>query len=167
MPGFLAGISPALLIVLLALLCCGSFGVLWLIGASSNHSTSSSSSQATSTTAHGYALPPPPPAPTYSKQEIESAVLDTCKKAVKKDLKDPDSAKFSHDWKVWIVTQRDRPPKVSNYHPENGDKLYSAAGGVNATNGFGGYIGDEMWGCDAVVNTSGSGNVHANAYPLS
>lgn len=166
MPGFLAGISPALRIVLLPLFCCGSCGVLGLIGACSNHSTSSSS-QATSTTAQGYALPPPPPAPTYSEQEIESAVLDACKKAVKKDLKDPDGVMFSGDWKVWIVTQRERPPKVSNYHPENGDNLYSAAGSVNAKNGFGGYTGDEMWGCDAAVNTSGRGSVHANAYPLS
>jgi hypothetical protein len=161
LPGFLAGISPALLIIGLPLVCCGGCGVLAMIGGLSHHDTSNSS-QSTSTTAHAYTPPPPP---TYSEQELETAVLNTCKKAVKKDLKDPDSAKFGDDWKVWIVTQQDQPPKVSNYHPENGDKLYSSVGSVNAKNGFGGYTGDQLWGCDAVVNVNGN-DVHAVPYPL-
>ena len=151
------------------LLCCGGCGVLGLIGALSDHGTSSSN-QSTSTTTQAYAAAPTTTYTytyTYSEQEIESRVLELCKKAVKKDLKDPDSAKFGDDWKAWIVTNTDQPPKVSNYHPENGDKLYAAAGSVNAKNGFGGYTGDQMWGCDAVVNTIGSGNVRTNVYPLS
>jgi hypothetical protein len=100
---------------------------------------------------------------TQSEQEIEAAVIDTCQGSVKKELKDPDSAKFE-DWKAWVVTHHDKPPRVSNYHPENGDKLYSAGGNVNAKNGFGGYVGYQMYGCDASVTTSG--DVHALAYSL-
>ncbi|HSS22849.1 MAG TPA: hypothetical protein VLL82_00185 [Mycobacterium sp.] len=54
---------------------------------------------------------------------------------------------------------------MSNYHPENGDTLYSAGGSVNAKNGFGGYVGDHMYGCDGSVTTSG--DAHAHAYSLS
>jgi hypothetical protein len=84
-------------------------------------------------------------------------------KNVKKDLRDPDSAKFGDDWKAWLVTHHNEPPKVT-YHPENGDKLYSAAGSVNAKNGFGGYVGDQMYGCDASVTTNGE--IHSRAYSL-
>jgi hypothetical protein len=105
------------------------------------------------------------PAPaTFTEQEIEASVIDTCQQSVKDDLKDPDSAKFRDDWKAWIVTHHDKPPKVSNYHPENGDTLYSAGGSVNAKNGFGGYAGDQMYGCDAAVTKGG--DIHAKAYSL-
>lgn len=99
----------------------------------------------------------------FTEAEIEAAVVDTCQGSVKKLLKDPDSAKFA-DWKAWVVTHHDAPPKVSNYHPENGDKLYSAAGHVNAKNGFGGYVGNELYGCDAAVTTGG--DAHAAAYSV-
>jgi hypothetical protein len=101
---------------------------------------------------------------TPTPHEIEAAVIDTCQQSVKKYLKDPDSAQFGDDWKAWIVTHHDKQPTVSNYHPENGDTLYSAGGSVNAKNSFGGYVGDQMYGCDASVTTSG--DVHANAYSL-
>jgi hypothetical protein len=82
----------------------------------------------------------------------------------KKDLKDPDSASFGDDWKAWLVTHPpSEPPKVS-YHPENGDKLYSAGGSVNAKNGFGGYVGFQPYGCDASVTTGGQ--VQSIAYSL-
>ncbi|QBC87408.1 hypothetical protein [Mycobacterium avium] len=110
------------------------------------------------------ALAAAPTAHAYTEQEIEASVVDTCQGSVKDSLKDPDSAKFS-DWKAWIVTHHDKPPAVSNYHPENGDQLYSAGGLVNAKNSYGGYTGNEMWGCDAAVTTSG--NIHAHAYSLS
>lgn len=57
-PAFLAGVSPALLIVGLPLLCCGSCGVLGLIGALSDHGTSSSN-QSTVTTTQAYTAAPP------------------------------------------------------------------------------------------------------------
>ena len=101
---------------------------------------------------------------TPTPHEIEAAVIDTCQQSVKKYLKDPDSAQFGDDWKAWIVTHHDKQPTVSNYHPENGDTLYSAGGSVNAKNSFGGYVGDQMYGCDASVTTSG--DVHANACSL-
>jgi hypothetical protein len=100
---------------------------------------------------------------TYSEQEDERAVIDICHDAVKKDLRDPDSAKFGDDWKAWPVTQHDTPPRVS-YYPEQGDKLYSAVGSVNAKNGFGGYVGDQPYGCDAAVETNGE--IRARAYSL-
>jgi hypothetical protein len=150
-----------LLFILFPLLCCGSCGVFGLIGAFTHHGTSSS--QSTSTTAPAYTLSTPR---TYSEEEIESAVLNSCKKSVKKNLKVPDSAKFGDDWKARIVTQQGQPPKVPDYHPENGDKLYSAVGSVNAKNGFGGYTGDQLWACDAVVTNSGNGTLSSNAYLL-
>jgi hypothetical protein len=101
---------------------------------------------------------------TYSEQENEQFVIDTCHKAVKKDLKDPDSAKFGDDWKAWIVTHYDKPPASITFHPENGDKLYSAGGSVNAKNSFGGYVGDQPYGCDAALTTSG--HISAHAYSL-
>jgi hypothetical protein len=52
-------------------------------------------------------------ATTYSEHESELAVFDTCQKSVKKELRDPDSAKFGDDWKAWIVTHHDKPPRVS------------------------------------------------------
>lgn len=98
-----------------------------------------------------------------SEQEIQAAVVDTCQGSVKKQLKDADSAKFQ-DWKAWVVTHHDAPPRVSNYHPENGDKLYSAGGDVNAKNSYGGYVGYQAYGCDAAVTTGG--DVHAVAYSI-
>lgn len=98
----------------------------------------------------------------YSEQEIEASVIDTCQGSVKKQLKDPDSAKFS-DWKAWLVTHHHKPPTVSSYHPENGDKLYSAGGAVNAKNSYGGYTGDQGWACDASVTTDGDVHAHASS----
>jgi hypothetical protein len=86
--------------------------------------------------------------PTYSEQDNERSVIETCQESVKKNLKDPDSAKFGDDWKAWIVTNYSTPPPVS-YNPANGDKLYSAGGSVNAKNSFGGYVGNQAYGCDA------------------
>lgn len=153
------GISPKAIVAVI-----GAIFVLIIIGKAcgsddkNGGSTSPSSTSPSSGTWGGTTST----TPTYSEREIESAVIDTCQKAIKRDLKDPDSAKFA-DWKAWIVAQHDKPPKVT-YHSENGDKLYSAAGSVNAKNGFGGYVGNQPYGCDASVTTSG--NVHANAYPL-
>ncbi|TDH48716.1 DUF2510 domain-containing protein [Mycobacterium eburneum] len=94
--------------------------------------------------------------------EINATVIDVCQGSVKKQLKDPDSARFD-GWKAWEVTHIDQPPKLE-YHPDAGDKVWSAGGQVNAKNGFGGYVGDEAYGCDAIVSTNG--NVHAEAYSL-
>nr|WP_207949636.1 hypothetical protein [Mycobacterium eburneum] len=94
--------------------------------------------------------------------DISAAVIDVCQSSVKKQLRDPDSARFD-GWKAWEVTHMDKPPKLE-YHPDSGDKVWSAGGQVNAKNGFGGYAGDEVFGCDAIVSTNG--NVHAEAYSL-
>ncbi|OBG55795.1 hypothetical protein A5703_07465 [Mycobacterium sp. E188] len=78
-------------------------------------------------------------------------------------MKDPDSAKFGDDWRAWLVTHYDEPPKVT-FHPENGDKLYSAGGMVNAKNSFGGYVGYQAYGCEASITASG--DIRAHAYSL-
>jgi hypothetical protein len=124
----------------------------------------SGSTPSSSATAAAPWTPTTPTTHAYSEAEIESAVIKICQKHIKNDLKDPDSAKFGDDWKAWLVThQPDEPPKIT-YHPENGDKLYSAGGTVNAKNGFGGYVGFQMYGCDASITTDG--NMHADAYSL-
>jgi len=138
-PGCLPG-----LVVFLVL-----FAALWIMLATCGHSSNTSSTTTPT---------------TYSEQEIEASVISSCQKSVKKDLRDPDSAKFGDDWKAWIVTHNDKPPMVSDYHPENGDKLYSAGGTVNAKNGFGGYAGDQPYACDAFVTTDG--HIHSHAYSL-
>jgi hypothetical protein len=137
-PGCLPGL--ALFVVLFAVLA----GLLGTCGHSSNTSSTTTPT-------------------TYSEQENEQAVIEICHDAVKKDLRDPDSAKFGDDWKAWPVTHYDKPPSVS-YYPEQGDKLYSAGGSVNAKNGFGGYVGDQPYGCDAAVETNGK--IRAHAYSL-
>jgi hypothetical protein len=138
-PGCLLGLVVPLLVL---------FAAMWFLLATCGHSSNTSSTTT----------------PTYSEQEIESEVIRICQKDVKKDLKDPDSASFGDDWKAWLVTHPpSEPPKVS-YHPENGDKLYSAGGSVNAKNGFGGYVGFQPYGCDASVTTGGQ--VQSIAYSL-
>jgi len=145
-------------------------GVLFLLGIigqacgpDDKKNTTSPSSSGSSPSGATWTAPTTSTRPTYTEREMESAVIDTCKKAVKEGLKDPDSAKFGDDWKAWLVTHPpSEPPKVT-YHPENGDKLYSAAGTVNAKNGFGGYVGYQMYSCDASITTSGDLHAHADS----
>jgi hypothetical protein len=127
--------------------------LLIIIGKACASDDKKDSGSTSPSSATGVAAPPTSTKPPLSEHEIEEGVIDTCQKAIKKNLKDPDSAKFG-DWKAWPITHPgDKPPKVT-YHPEDGDKLYNAAGSVNARNGFGGYVGDQEYGCDASVTTS-------------
>lgn len=99
-----------------------------------------------------------------TEKEIEDSVIETCQGSVKKQLRDPDSAKFD-SWKAWQVTAAgSTPPAGMAYNPGAGDRYYSAGGMVNAKNGFGGYAGDEPYACDAIVTADG--NVHARANSL-
>lgn len=124
------------------------------------HKTDNTSSRSNSAT---QAAPSTPTTPTFSEQQIEAGVIRACEKHIKAHLKDPDSARFDDDWKAWIVTTYNKPPEVS-YHPENGDKLYSAGGAVNAKNSFGGYVGFTPYGCEASVTVGGY--IEAHAYSL-
>jgi hypothetical protein len=100
----------------------------------------------------------------YSAAAIQASVVDTCKDAVKKDLRDPDSAQFD-DWKAWVVTASGSTPPIGmTYNPAAGDKYYSGAGMVNAKNGFGGYAGAEPYSCDAIVTKDG--NIRARAHSI-
>lgn len=101
---------------------------------------------------------------TYTDDQFKALAVDTCQQSVKNQLKDPESVQFGDDWKAWLVTNSDKPSKVKNYKPENGDKLFSAGGSVNAKNGFGGYVGDQPYGCDATATTGNE--INAVAYPL-
>lgn len=107
----------------------------------------------------------PAPPPTFSDALITTTVIDTCHQAVQKALKDPDSARFGDDWKAWQVTAPgSTPPAGMEYSPFHNDQYWNAAGMVNAKNGFGGYVGDQPYSCDAVVSTGG--NVRARAHTL-
>jgi predicted small lipoprotein YifL len=99
-----------------------------------------------------------------SPADIQASVVDTCQGSVKKQLKDPDSAKFD-SWKAWQVTAAgSTPPAGMSFNPSAGDKYYSSVGMVNAKNGFGGYAGDEPYSCDAVV--SADENIRARAHSV-
>lgn len=97
-----------------------------------------------------------------SPEVIAQEVISECQDAVKTLLKDPGSARFD-GWKSWEVTNHSKTPPVE-YHPDQGDKLWSAGGEVNAKNGFGGYVGDQAYGCDAAVTTDA--RVRAHAYSI-
>jgi len=99
--------------------------------------------------------------PTYSAEEIQASVVDTCQNAVKKDLKDPDSARFGDDWKAWKITSGGTPPAGMSYSPSTGDVYYNAGGQVNGKNSYGAYEGDEPYVCDVIVTSDG--NIHARA----
>lgn len=88
--------------------------------------------------------------PPSRSETVEAGVIASCEDSVRRQLKDPDSAQFS-EWKAWTVTSLSKTTTLS-YHPENGDRAYSAGGMVNAKNGYGGYTGASLWACDAVVN---------------
>lgn len=86
------------------------------------------------------------------------AVIGTCQDAVRKGLRDPDSARFS-EWEVHEVSGHE----VRGLPYSDGDKVFEATGMVNAKNGFGGYGGDEPINCDAVATSDGK--IHAQAGP--
>ncbi|WP_349318841.1 hypothetical protein [Mycolicibacterium canariasense] len=99
---------------------------------------------------------------TYSAAQIESTVIETCQDSARKSLRDPDSAKFD-GWKAWPAPNSTPPPDMP-FNAAAGDKYYSAAGTVNAKNGFGGYAGPEPYSCEATV--SASGNINARAHSI-
>lgn len=98
----------------------------------------------------------------YSESEIRAGVISTCQDDIRGSLRDPGSAKFS-EWQVRAASGSTPPPPGLVFHPAAGDKHYSAGGLVNARNGFGGYAGDAMYSCSAVVTSTGT--VRAVAHP--
>jgi hypothetical protein len=88
--------------------------------------------------------------PGFDHVHAKLDVIDACKDAVRKMLKDPGSATFD-GWTAWPAAGS---PSGLVYNPSAGDEYYDASGMVNAKNGFGGYGGDELYSCDAVVTTS-------------
>ena len=72
-------------------------------------------------------------------------VISSCQDAVKKNLRDPDNAKFGEDWTAVLSASGSQPA------PTHGGRMWKASGSVNARNGFGGYNGNEKWGCDVEV----------------
>lgn len=89
-----------------------------------------------------------------SREQVEAGVVETCQKAIRNKLKDPDSAQFS-SWKSFEMT-RGTPGSGLNYQPEFGDKFYRSSGMANAKNSFGGYVGNQAYTCDAVVGRDGT-----------
>lgn len=85
-------------------------------------------------------------------------VVSTCQDSVKKQLKDPDSARFDG----WTAQRGLKAAPLSmTYDAGAGDAYWTASGEVNAKNSFGGYVGSRTYSCDAIV--SKSGNIHARA----
>ena len=80
-----------------------------------------------------------------SLEDAKRSVIDLCQGSVRAQLRDPDGAKFS-EWTAQDLA----------------GERYSASGLVNAKNGFGGYVGDHRYECDATV--SSKGDVKARAH---
>jgi Protein of unknown function (DUF2510) len=90
---------------------------------------------------------------SVSSGEAQRMAISTCQGSIRDQLRDPDSAQFS-EWKAW-PSPKVNVPVGMEFHPESGDKLYYATGLANAKNGFGGYVGDQRFTCDAVVKKNG------------
>lgn len=88
----------------------------------------------------------------------ERSAIDTCQGSVRKQLKDPDSARFSG----WTATETGSAPSTSDLEYTAGDQTYVVLGAANAKNGFGGYNGDEMYSCVAVVHKDGTTTARAH-----
>ena len=101
---------------------------------------------------------------SVSPEVMELNFISACQGSIKKQLKDPDSAKFGDDWQAWPVTKPSADTKLpSGYNPAGGDKQYSGAGSVNAKNSFGGYVGNTPYVCDGYVEPDGGGNAYARS----
>lgn len=101
---------------------------------------------------------------SVSPEVMELNFISACQGSIKKQLKDPDSAKFGDDWQAWPVTKPSADTKLpSGYNPAGGDKQYSGTGSVNAKNSFGGYVGNTPYICDGYVEPDGGGNAYARS----
>lgn len=86
--------------------------------------------------------------------------IETCQGAIRKGLRDPDSARFTDE----TALDAPAPPVLPGglaYAPNVGDTYLAVSGMVNAKNGFGGYTGPMPYTCDAVVAKSGTTDVRA------
>lgn len=82
--------------------------------------------------------------------------IETCQSALKKRLRDPDSAKFADEVaKEGWAPGSQRDPEL-DYAPDRGDTYFNVTGKVNAKNAFGGYTGIRPYTCDAVVGRNGT-----------
>lgn len=134
-------------------------GIVVLIGAWQQHPQREPERSAEPTPTFQYEEPEAPQPPTT--EEISRGVIQLCQKAVLQRLRDPESARFQN-WSAQPLPEAG-PGFHAEYHPENGDRPWFARGLVNAKNGFGGYVGDEEYDCDASVSTDYS--VRAAAWP--
>lgn len=93
---------------------------------------------------------------TGSSESSSAFIIRSCQDAIKTKLKDPDSAKFADDWTTEKNTSQ----------PSSGkDGVFKATGSVNSKNGFGGYTGNEKWGCDVTLTNNGE-HSSTSAYQL-
>ncbi|WP_232785480.1 hypothetical protein [Mycobacteroides chelonae] len=82
--------------------------------------------------------------------------IETCQSALKKRLRDPDSAKFADEVaKEGWAPDSQRDPEL-DYAPDRGDTYFNVTGNVNAKNAFGGYTGMRPYTCDSVVGRNGA-----------
>lgn len=80
--------------------------------------------------------------------EVQVRVPNVCMDALKRELKDPDSAEFDEDgWNFKELSKTDKVP-IRSYDPEV-DVAYLANGRVNGKNSFGAYTGYQKFYCYA------------------
>ena len=77
-------------------------------------------------------------------------IVRSCQDAIKKELRDPYSVKFSDDW-------------TARYDTKQTGK-YEVAGSLNSKNGFGGYTGSQEWKCDVTLTPDGK-HSSTHVYP--
>lgn len=101
---------------------------------------------------------------TLRAEFVYSSIIESCQSSAKKSLPHPENARFSQWLTSEITDTLDQPPAGIKLNRAAGDRYYLANGMVNAKNGFGEYVGDRPYTCDAVVNSGNS--VYARAYPV-
>ncbi|MDO3024354.1 hypothetical protein [Mycobacteroides abscessus] len=102
--------------------------------------------------------------PSFS--DMRRGAIDTCRQAVTKALRDPDSAKFAEGDEVDAYAPSGPLPGGLVYDGAAGDTHFEVSGMVNAKNAFGGYTGMKKYTCDAVVTKFGSVKVWADTSAL-
>ena len=82
-----------------------------------------------------------PQKPKYQKIKISNAMLSEVRGAVRKNLKDPSSAKFGA-YRSLTYTEVETN---GNFYKIAGQKVIAVCGKINAKNSYGGYTGESLF----------------------
>ena len=81
-----------------------------------------------------------PQTPEYQKIKVSNATISAVRKAVRKNLKDPSSAKFgAYRSLTYTEVETDGIFKVA------GQKVTAVCGKINAKNSYGGFTGEKLF----------------------